>query len=394
MLITGRELLIESTFHALRAASMSIATVPISALAASPSAEAAAREWRGFLEFRPSQEAAKARPAHLLGEGGKPGWVYDLHWKKPRTTVDPIGCFLLRDIEVWRPGILVQDGQVVDDANLSTDVALSMTRADAGFPSRFAERAQARRVDRPALIVAGPGHAIWGHWLVEFLPRVAIASRLLPPLREEWVIPLPHDTPVWVEELLLAACNVRRDAILRYAPGQERLLFERAVIPTFCFSGEYTFHPYMREFYGSLAPALGAARRRLCLSRGGPALSANRPFAQRDFFEQEARRRGFEIIRPEELSLVDQIATLSQACALIGEYGSALHGSVFAGPGTVIGCIGHWNAIQMRLGEAFEQQGVYLTRGCLWPAAGRPMSIDASLEDIESFLDRVTSLLD
>ncbi|MGJ4856040.1 DUF563 domain-containing protein [Labrys sp. La1] len=373
---------------------MSFVTLPISALATPDPGGAAAQEWRGFLQFRPSQEAAKACPAHMLGEGGTAGWAYGLHWKKPRATVDAIGCFLLRDIEVWRPGILVHGGQVVDDANLSTNVALSVARADAGFPSRFGEQAAARRVDRPALVVAGPGYGIWGHWLAEFLPRVSIASQLLAPLRDEWIIPLPQDTPSWVEDLLLSACNVPRHAILRYAPGQERLLFARAVIPTFCFSGEYTFHPYMREFYRSLAPAAGEARRRLCLSRGGPGPSANRPFRQRDFFEENARRRGFEVIRPEELSLPDQIAMLSQACALIGEYGSAMHGSVFAGPGTVIGCIGHWNAVQMRLGEVFEQPGLYLTRGCLWPNADRPISIDASPDDIESFLDRVTSLLD
>ncbi|QEN90794.1 glycosyltransferase family 61 protein [Labrys sp. KNU-23] len=373
---------------------MSFATLPISALAVSHPDEAAAREWRGFLELLPSREAARACPAHMLGEGGTAGWAYGLHWKKPRATVDPIGCFLLRDIEVWRPGILVHGGQVIDDANLSTNVSLSMARAEVDFTARFGEQTTARRIDLPALVVAGPGYGIWGHWLAEFLPRVSIASQLLASLRDEWVIPLPHDAPAWVEYLLLSACNVQPDAILRYAPGQERLLFAHAVIPTFCFSGEYTFHPYMREFYSSLVPASGKAGRRLCLSRGGPGPSANRPFRQRDFFEQGARRRGFEVIRPEELNLPDQIATLSQACALVGEYGSAMHGSVFARPGTVIGCIGHWNAVQMRLGEVFEQPGVYLTRGCVWPNADRPMSIDASLDDIESFLDRVTSLLD
>ena len=294
-------------------------------------------------------------------------------------------------ISILEAGPIV--GQVIDDANLSTNIALSMARADANFASRFSETA-ARPIDRPALVVAGPGYTIWGHWLVEFLPRIPIASQFLASLREEWVIPLPHDTPSWVEDLLLSACNVPREAILRYTPGRERLLFARAVVPTFCFSGEYTFHPYLREFYRSLVPASAPAHRRLCLSRGGPGPSANRPFRQRDFFEQQARRRGFDVIRPEELNLSDQIATLSQASALIGEYGSALHGSVFAGPGTVVGCIGHWNAVQMRLSDVLEQQGVYLTRGCLWPSADRPMSIDTSPDDIESFLDRVTSLLD
>jgi capsular polysaccharide biosynthesis protein len=372
---------------------MSFATVPISALATSHPREAAAQAWSGFREFRSSQEAAAARPAHMLGEGGKDDWVHALHWKKPRATVDPIGCFLLCDVEVWRPGILVHGSQVVDDANLSTNVALSMARADANFASRSSGTA-ARHIDRPALVVAGPGWAIWGHWLVEFLPRVSIASQSLASLSDEWVIPLPQDTPSWAEDLLLSTCNVRPDAILRYTPGRERLLFARAVVPTFCFSGEYTFHPYLREFYRSLVPASVPAGRRLCLSRGGPGPSANRPFRQRDFFEEEARRRGFEVIRPEELNLPEQIATLSQAGALIGEYGSALHGSVFTGPGTVVGCIGHWNAVQMRLSDVLEQQGVYLTRGCLWPTADRPMSIDASQDDIESFLDRVTSLLD
>ena len=44
--------------------------------------------------------------------------------------------------------------------------------------------------------------------------------------------------------------------------------------------------------------------------------------------------RGFERVRPERLSVPEQIALFRSAGTILGEYGSGLHGSLFAPAGT------------------------------------------------------------
>ncbi|MFD1354473.1 glycosyltransferase family 61 protein, partial [Methylorubrum suomiense] len=84
---------------------------------------------------------------------------------------------------------------------------------------------------------------------------------------------------------------------------------------------------------GRARPAL----RRLLISRSDNADTHNRrTLTERAELEAGARARGFEIVRPEGLSVPEQVALFRSADVLVGEYGSGLHGSLFALPGATI----------------------------------------------------------
>jgi capsular polysaccharide biosynthesis protein len=357
-------------------------TVSIKELSPATDRDTAFSQWRGFVTV--AAEEAAAPPQRIFELHDRPGgpWTYLPHWKPPSPTTGPTGCYLLTDVVLDSPGAMRKDERFIDDHTISTAIALAPLKQSPPNVPNLNER----NLDGIALLVAGPGYHIWGHWLLEFLPRVAIAQALLQNIREDWVIPVPANTPGWVHDLLAVICGVRKEAIVTYHPGQERLRCAKALVPSFGFSAEYTFHSVMRTIYQRDQFAVHRGRR-VCISRSGKAYADARPFPLRGMFEALAASRGFEIVCPETLPLTDQIALFAGASIVIGEYGSAMHSAVFSPKGTIVGCIGQWNAAQIRLGELLEHQGIYLLRGCRWPTAGRGFDLDVTEADLTSFVD-------
>jgi capsular polysaccharide biosynthesis protein len=77
-------------------------------------------------------------------------------------------------------------------------------------------------------------------------------------------------------------------------------------------------------------------------------------------FESIAELHGYEVIYPEQHQLHDQISMFAAARVIVGEFGSALHNSVFCGPGTVIGATGFFGEAQLKLCSLSDQIGAYV----------------------------------
>jgi capsular polysaccharide biosynthesis protein len=116
------------------------------------------------------------------------------------------------------------------------------------------------------------------------------------------------------------------------------------------------------------APLLRAGDRnvatpeRLFLSRAHA--SSARVLTNRAQLESIAQQRGYTIVHPEKLSLVEQVSHFAGARIIAGEYGSALHGSVYARAGTVIaalrGTARHPSFIQSGVAQSLLQQIGYV----------------------------------
>jgi capsular polysaccharide biosynthesis protein len=363
-------------------------TIPIGSLCAPMSVEQCWSGGRGYSAWRPARPTAPSRPVHELTDDVQ-RWTHGHFWKRPAAIAAEVGCWFIDEVVLRAPGVAMRADGFLHDGSISARIAAASL--DQYGAARAGDRPE-RRIEAPALLVGGPGHTIWGHWIVEFLPALAIARDLLGDRFADCVVPLPTDAPDWAVGLMEETCGLDRRAVAWYRRGEEYLRLARAVRPSFGFSGEYSFHPDVRRFYEGLRTGNRPGERRLCVTRGDAPHADTRPFPLRSVFETAARARGFEVVRPETLSIAEQITLFGGAAIVIGEYGSAMHNTVFSQAGTVVGCIGHWNAVQMRLGELLEQPGVYLTRGCRWPVDGGPLWIDASEADLVSFIDLAASL--
>ena len=99
--------------------------------------------------------------------------------------------------------------------------------------------------------------------------------------------------------------------------------------------------------------------RRICVARRKNILDP-RSFTSKSFFERTAQELGYELLIPNEMSIQSQIAAFSAADVIVGEYGSALHNSVFSRAGTVLGVLNIIGIEQTRLCAAFNQRLVML----------------------------------
>lgn len=89
---------------------------------------------------------------------------------------------------------------------------------------------------------------------------------------------------------------------------------------------------------------------------------------------------GFEVIYPEELSIEEQVRYFSNAKVVVGEYGSALHNSMFSDIGTKVVSINWINEVQQSLGINFGHENIVIT-----PQEGHIKAPSASTQEVVKF---------
>ena len=252
-------------------------------------------------------------------------------------------------------------------------------------------------IEDPALIVFGPGFNIYGHWLLDFMPRIFVARQILGSALDDYVLPLPSDSPDWVPELMQTFCGIQPDRFRYYSRLDDLVVCRRACLPSYAHCGkrgDYALHPLVRTFYDQFGNS-GAPRvkRRICLSRRSQELQTNgkwRIFGARELMEQMAVARGFEIVRPETLDFSRQVEMFRSADCILGEHGSGMHAAVFADPGTVVATIGAWNRHQYYIADAFEHRAIGMNRLQVsqnWETP--PFRFTATEEDLGELMDMI-----
>lgn len=275
-----------------------------------------------------------------------------------------VGTYAVDDAVVAPSGIAIKDG-----------VAFSSTAFI--HPPYHVEQVAARvlgtelprrHVDGTLAVIYGPGHQTYGHWLVDFLPRLWVLAQTghdLAALR--YVIP-PELTPA--AKKLLTMIGITRDQLVPYRYWREVLTADRLLLPT-GLRTHNRMSPYFAEATRFWVSRLRGASRirpnaatpnRIFVSRAK--VTAARILDNRARIEAIAAERGFAIVHPQTMNLGAQAALFAGARIIVGEYGSALHGSVFSAPGTVAvglrGTARHPSFVQSGLAAALGQHAGYV----------------------------------
>lgn len=336
-------------------------TTPIDALVERTSLADALSAWKSFVSFRPAEMSRPASPAMLVNGKGQDGWYAVNH--QMAGEVRELGVYFLRDVIVSGHFYTFHDDRYLHDGSGPSNVAMRFIKQEQRDHHSLVHRDRSLTLDRPALVIGGPGYPIWGHWLLDFLPRLAIAAAMLGPQLRDFVIPMPSDAPKWLPAFLQFFAGVEAAQIVSYDRGTESVICPMACIPTFAHSN-YFLHSFMREYYQSFwrsGPIVTPAR--FCVSRkafGQTRHSVVRTFEEEDYFEDMAVRHGFEIVYPETLDFRGQIDLFANAAAIVGQYGSGMHSSLFSRPGTLVGQFCMPNSIQSRIAGLCEQRMAYL----------------------------------
>ncbi len=271
------------------------------------------------------------RPPPKFITGAKPAdfdaWFFGDHW------MPEAGLYNVTNLHLLSDRILVRDNKIL----LLPENGIHEESVRNVITSGFGRGQQVLRIDEEVVLLCGPAYQMYGHWLVDFLPRLFClvkAGYNLPALRYL----LPIDIAMFAKQWL-SALGVNDSQIIFYDTTTQQCAISRAMIPT-NLRGHSLANPLLAEAFQYLKSVIQ---------------TANAPFADRKIFISRARwgnmtrqllnteemegffaENGFEIVYPEELSIHDQIMMFSQSAVIAGEYGTGLHGSVFAPASTKI----------------------------------------------------------
>ena len=278
------------------------------------------------------------------------------------------GLITVPNATVIEDGLILQGDRLLLGASLMyPPVAFPYSHSSLSFEP---EGDGAWSVDLPAerLTIRGrtaslvcDGWQIYGHWLVDVLPRLhrIMASGIV---LDTYLFPGP--VKVW-QTKMLEAIGVDL-AHCRFVDLSHTLVeCDELVVATYDrYNSE--IRPALVEFHQQLrrnfcAADTPPATRALFVSRGG--WRGSRDLLNRGEVEAAFAESGFEIVRPETLSFPDQIRLFASAAIVAGECGSGLHNALFCGAGTKIGVIQsrtNFNFLQSQIGMVLEHELYYV----------------------------------
>jgi capsular polysaccharide biosynthesis protein len=311
-----------------------------------------------FAEVAPPTRGPQRPPLFLLG----PASEIVLHDLAAAIETPRVGCYTLTDATLAPTGIPIKQGVALRGEAFMHPHYLVTQVAD----RLNAETLPAREVGGDVVPLIGPAHETYGHWLVDFLPRLWVLHQAgydLAALR--FVVPCDMAK---FGRTLLKQCGLGEAQLVQYEHWRELLVAERLILPTTlrlgdrlspCFATATHFWMRRAGHEPPAAPGGGA----LYLSRAG----GQRNLVNRERIEAIAAEHGLAVIRPETMSLSEQIALFASAEVIAGEYGSALHNSIFSGAGAAVcalrGVARHPSLVQSGLATAMDQDVGYVFGG-------------------------------
>ena len=292
----------------------------------------------------------------------------------------PLPAFLARDMfgqfAVGAPGCYSIDGGRLTTQGFVLHGDTALWSLALNHPAQLVEQVVSdaglgrgslpiRRIPGQAACIFGPGYRVYGHWLVDFLPRLYVLQEAgFDPTEIDFV--LPWDLPPFASELLRVA-GIKPSRIIIHNHDDEQLQFDQIIVPTLLRHGNrlHSRFAIATNFWTSRLSVIDATqstRRKIFVSRAR--LASGRSLKNRAALERVAVSRGFELIYPEALNLAEQFTLFRGAEQIAGEYGSALHNTLFSRNNTAcVALRGTSHApgfIQTSLAGAFHQQIGYV----------------------------------
>ena len=308
-----------------------------------------------FTEVAPAGRSRMRPPSFLLG----PANAIVLAEIFGQIDTPCVGCYAIADAFVAPTGIAIKDGVAFHAEAFLQPRHHVVTVCD----RLNAENPPVRHVGGKLAVIYGPANETWGHWLTDFLPRLWVLQQAGHDL-ESLRFLVPPDLRPFARTLLLL-CGLREEQLVRYNYFAELVRADLLLMPTGLRAGNRLapcFADATAYWTARVRTDCEAGRHRLYLSRAGA--PQQRQMVNRDAMEEIARNAGFEIVRPESLTVAEQIKLFSGARILAGEYGSALHNSVFAGAGAAVcglrGTSRHPSFLQSGIATSLQQDAGYV----------------------------------
>jgi len=217
----------------------------------------------------------------------------------------------------------------------------------------FAPDADIYEVDVPVAQAIHP-NVVYGHFLLEMLPRLHLLSRLRRAGRP-FLTALHYQLPDWAKNIVKFYFGP--DEIIWYDMKTTRVRAPCFIVPAMMqMNGK--FHPEFNvaidEIKDFVLPHVPASpHRRVWLSRRGH--KGLHGIRNEDEVEAVVAALGYHVVQPQTLSFPEQIALVDGAEIVASAYGSATHNAMFARRGTKVFCVNRLNHYQSGIGALRSQ---------------------------------------
>jgi capsular polysaccharide biosynthesis protein len=187
-------------------------------------------------------------------------------------------------------------------------------------------------IDEPLLALANMdviSHYNYYHWMMFLITRMSeVLDRGLLDNRR---IMIPEELESWMRDSL-EVLGLPPDRIMSYRRDQDLILRDVQLITSF----EYASHHLVRSLRAKAWSTADVGRS--AHGAGRLVFLSRRNYQKRTLMDEElagemAKRHGFEVVHPEELSILDQIRLFSQAAGIAGQVGAAFTNLMFAPDG-------------------------------------------------------------
>ena len=312
-----------------------------------------------FRQLAPAARNAAPPPLFLLGHANAVVHA-ELYGQ---LDVGEVGCYSLEDALVAPTGIALKDGCAFTSAAFIHPPHHVRTITDRLTASAL----PVRHIAGKLAVIYGPGHQTYGHWLADFLPRLWVLAESGHDLADMKFL-VPRDLSD-VSRRLLERAGIGETQLVRYAYWSEIIRADMLLMPTGlrCQNRMSPLFRQATEFWTKRLIATASAPApehgpRIMVSRTGG--HNRRELVNRAVIEKIARSRGYAIVDPGRLSLTEQAGIFAGARCIVGEYGSGLHNTLYAGEGAIVcglrGNARHPSFIQSGISAAMGQKLGYV----------------------------------
>lgn len=271
-----------------------------------------------------------------------------------------IKCYFAKDVAVSGNGLLWlgEDLLILDDIMpsywrdmLSGHSGQSTPETDIHLPIRT--------IKDPCICGLGWGAKVYGHVLLEILPRILLAYEATRQLATRPRLLLRTDTPGWALSIFSAA-GIDRSWIKWFDPARERVRLEHGIYP----ANVGTTHPYLSMLFEGIDKDHINQRSGDVYYLTRKAYPDRRACVNEPDLEHIATDEfGAVVVAPERMSWMQQVRLFRSANAIVGLTGSALHTALVSDGGLTVASIGAINRMQSAIGNLRGQRMAYQVAG-------------------------------
>lgn len=306
------------------------------------------------------EKSLPAPPAFILGDA--PPELLQFYFEQQ--DVWPTSCYRVNKLGVTAEGVIVDHDHIYlcNELNLHHHYVSSHYLSMSGLRDR-----PSRHLAVEAALLTGPGHRMYGHWLVDFLPKLFVLHICGFDIHKIKLL-LPSDVPAFALDWLHYAGIT--DSQLLYYGVDEIVFLDSMIVPSLLRTNSRTSPlfgraiQYLKQVIGLKSPESSSSLEKIFVARG--LVTNQRPMANHEKIEEIAKHHGFRVVVPESLTIPQQVELFAAAGLIVGEYGSNLHTSIYAPPDSMI-CALRTNSarsmvgfLQSGLGQAMGHQTGYV----------------------------------